>query len=179
MAPLPSNNTGVLFIDYTSVGQRHSAEVRLPAGSGTTEAIAAYNALKAPMAGLMFSSDSITGARWRDAGQTNSFAIAVTALAGSNSGTPDPDRKPVFISWTGRGGGGRRCRFTLFTPFISLDAVGFRNNSPGPLENAVRTALLSAAVEARDIEGNTVFWNTYTNYGANSYFQRKARRTGT
>lgn len=178
MAPLPQNNTGVLFIDYTAGGQKHSAEIRLPSGSNSAEAVTAYNAMKGPLAARMYTVDSITGARWRAAGSKLSFPLAVTPQAGSVAGTPDVDNKTMFFSFTGRGGGGRRCRFTWFTPVISVTASGYRASPIEAVYLAVLDALRGPSVAATDIQGNTVIWNNYVNFGSNAYFQRKQRRTG-
>lgn len=177
VAPLPDNNTGVLFIDYTSGGQRHTAEVRLPAGSNQAAAETAYAALKGPMAALLYSDDSVLGGRWRAAGSTVSLPISGSAAVGTQSGTGDDDRKPNFYSFTGRSSDGRRVRFTLFSRTVTPETIGWRMSPIPTLAQAVLTALQGSSVSARTISGNTPNWNSYVNFGSNSYYQRKARRT--
>ncbi len=177
MAPLPVSNTPRLFIDYTSVGQEHTAVIRLPLSAGTSEAIDAYNGMKAALLAITYTSDAIQGARFAGLASNLTFPLSVIGGVGTLSGTPDPDYKPNFASWTGRGGTGRRCRFTWFTAFVTPVSDGYRDDTPNAQFSAVRTALLSASVAAVDISGMTVFWNPYVNFGVNSYFQRKARRS--
>jgi len=177
MAPLPTNNTGVLFIDYTSGGQQHTAEVRLPAGSGLTEAATAYAAMRDVMKAVLYPDDLIQGGRWRAAGGTVTLPVTGASAAGTGSGTPDNDRKPNFLSFTGRSSDGRRVRFTVFTRAVAPEADGWRDLTPNTSFQAILTALQSADVSARTISGNSPIWHSYVNTGSNSYFQRKERRT--
>ena len=133
--------------------------------------------MRAVIIPLLHTSDTYLGARFRLQGSTVSFPVASATGAGTSNFTLDPDMKPNFRSWTGRSIDGRDTRFTLFSPGLDLNVVGFRDNSPSAAELAVVNALESADVNARSISGLSVLWNGYVNYGSNSYFQRKARRT--
>ena len=177
MAPLPENNTARLFVEYTSNGQEHVAQVRLAGAADITAAVTAYNALKGPMANLLLTTDRVSGARFAAQGSNLSFPLAVSPQTGTLSATADKDMTPRFISWTGRGGTGRRARFTLFTQVGDTATDGYRDLSPGTLAAAMGTALASVAVGSVDISGQPVNWNSYINLGENAYFQRKQRRT--
>lgn len=177
MAPLPDNNTPVLFLEYTSGGTNHTAEVRLPSTADPGSAAIAANALRTPLAATMLTADRIFGARYRAAGSLVSFPIAITATTGTIAGTLDPDLKPMFYSFTGRSADGRRVRFTWFTQYVDPKVDGWRDATPGTAFTAVLTALQGGSVDARTISGQLPIWNPYVNFGANGYWQRKTRRT--
>lgn len=177
MAPLPDNNTAVLFMDYTSGGQKHTAEVRLPSGATSGSATVAAGVMAIVMKALLFPGDSITGARFRQAASSVSFPLTFSAVVGTQAGTPDDDNKPNFVSWTGRSTDGRRVRFTVFTRAVQPVLQGWRDTTPSAGEAAVLAALMDNDVDARTISGAAPIWNSYVNYGANAYYQRKARRT--
>lgn len=177
MAPLPDNNTPTLFVDYTSGGQTHTSEVRLPSGASSGSAAVAAGVMAIVMKALLFPSDSITGARFRQAGSSVSFPVTFTPVVGTQGGTPDDDNKPNFVSWTGRSIDGRRVKFTVFTRAVQPALQGYRDTTPSTGEQAVLAALTDNDVDARTISGQAPIWNTYVNYGANAYYQRKARRT--
>lgn len=177
MAPLPENNTPCAFIIYTAGGQEHTALIRLPAAATASTAATAVSAMAAVMQNYMSTSDSILRARYRAQGSNVSLPISITPQTGTVAGTVDPDLKPNFTSWTGRSADGRDVKFTMFTVILNLAASGYRDRTPSTAENAILTALQSGTVDARTISGQVPTWNTYVNYGANSYWQRKIRRT--
>ena len=177
MTPLPENNTPTLFIRYSSRGQMHDAQVRLPSGATSASATIAAGVMIAVMKPLLFPSDVIYGARFRQAGSDVSLPLPISAQAGMAPGTPDDDRMPNFVSWTGRSADGRDVKFTLFTAAVSLDQQGWRDLTPSAGEQAVLLALTDDDVDARTISGQQPVWNAYVNYGASAYYQRKARRT--
>lgn len=177
MAPLPENNTPRLFIEYTEGGQEHVLELRLSSGSTTVEAVAAYTAVAPSMAALLFAADRVTGARFAAAGSNFSFPISVSAQTGSASGTADADRKPYFVSVTGRSTDGRRVRVTMFTQLALVETNGYKIVAPAGAFATWRNAVTGASADARTISGQVPVWNSYLNVGSNAYFQRKARRT--
>ncbi len=177
MAPLPPETTGRLFIEYTSLGQEHVAVVRLGTTGTSLEAAAVYGALAPLIAPFLPVEDAITGARYAAPGSNLSFPLGVTPEPGTNTQTFDPDNKPEFISFTGRSLGGRRTRFTIFTPAYNPDVDGYRvldlTGGLGALRNELAT---NESITA--IDGEPVIWNSYANAGYNAYFQRKQRRSG-
>ena len=177
MAPLPDNNTPTLFLDYTSGGQNHTAEVRLPSAATTSTASAAAATIAAVMKNTMLTSDTIKGARFRAQGSTFSFPVSVTATAGTIAGTADPDLKPAFYSFTGRSSDGRRVRFTVFTNYVNTMTDGYRDATPAAAFASVLAALGSSGADARTISGLAPTWNPYVNFGNNAYYQRKTRKT--
>lgn len=176
LGPLPANNTSRVFIDYTAGGQKHTAEIRLPSGSSQATAETAAAHMAPLMAPFLWNTDSVYGARFQLAGSNVSFPISFTPVAGLQTPT-DPDRKPNFISFTGRSLDGRRVRFTLFTPAEDIDAVGYRDTTPSSYALAILNGLKHANVNARSISGANPYWNSYVNSGVNAYYQRKMRRT--
>lgn len=178
MAPLPANNTAVLFIEYTSLGQEHTAELRLPSTSGITEAQAVYADVAPTLAAMLPNTDSVTGARYRARLSNVSFPISVTPVTGTGGGAPDSDKRATFVSYTGRSADGRDVRFTVFTPFQDPDTNGFRIANPPGVTGDMLDVLLGLASQVRTISDGLIFWNNYVNYGFNAYYQRKLRRSG-
>lgn len=177
MAPLPPNSTGRLFIEYTSVGQEHVAILRLGTSSTFSDANTVYDAIAPLMAATMDNNDNITGARYAAPGSNLSFPVSVTPHAGTQLVSQVPGEKPSFYSFTGRSTGGRRVRFTVFTPWVNGETDGFRDDTPhANLQDILDELQSNALITA--IDGGSPIWNTYVNYGYNSYFQRKQRRTG-
>lgn len=177
MAPLPESNTPRLFIEYTVFGQEHVSEVRLSDGSTSADAVAAYAVLAPLMADLLDDADSVSGARFAAQGTNISNPLPVAAEPGTQTTPPDPDHAPNFLSFTGRSNDGRRVRFTFFTPLIDLSATGYRAASVSGATLLLKNAVEGATVDARTISGAVPVWNSYTNYGSNAYYQRKARTT--
>lgn len=177
MAPLPANSTPRAFIEYTVGGQEHVLEIRLAPGSVSGDASSAFGLLAPEMANFLHTSDAVTGVRFSQAGSNLSFPVAVTAVPGIQAVAPDPDHKPNFVSFTGRSSDGRRVRATMFTQYIDLSTVGYRDNTPSGDTLALMNAITGNELSARTISGLVPVWNTYVNYGANAYYQRKARRT--
>lgn len=178
MAPLPANNTAVLFIEYTSLGQEHTAELRLPGTSGIAEAEAVYTAIAPAVAALLPNTDSVTGARYRARLSNVSFPLGVAPVTGTGGGAPDTDKRATFVSYTGRSADGRDVRFTVFTPFQDPDTNGFRIANPPGVTGTLLDELQALASQVRTISDGLIFWNNYVNYGFNAYYQRKLRRSG-
>lgn len=175
---VPDNATPRLYIVYTSQGQEHTAELRLMMTAGETAAADIFNDMKPLMQPLMHTSDNIRGARFSAINSNVSFPLNVTGAAGLVGNALVPDNKPNFISWTGRSTDGRRVRFTIFTSMYG-EVQKYRNaagaiSTHDAITNYLRTNVNVGFTKS----GAKAVWNTYVNFGVNSYYQRKARRTG-
>ncbi len=178
MAPLPYTNTARLLIEYTCLGQEHVAQLRLVSGSLSGDAVSVYNTFAPFIAAFLPDEDAVTGARFAVSGSNLTFPLLVTPETGGQTGAFDPENRPEFISFTGRGGNGRRTRFTLFTPVGDPDTGGYRDNNPSGIAATLLDALEANTPPICAIDGTSVVWNTYHNIGYNSYYQRKLRRSG-
>lgn len=177
MAPLPPENTGRLFIDYVTQGQEHTTVVRLGTTGTSLEAAAVYGALAPLMAEFLPTTGGITGARYAAPGSNLSFNLGVTPEPGKRGEGVNANERSDFISFTGRSIGGRRTRFTVFTPFNDPDSQGFRSNTLTAAQAALLNELQTNE-SITGIDGENVIWNPYVNRGYNAYFQRKLRRSG-
>lgn len=178
LPPLAANNTNRMFIKYTSGGVQHEAVIRLMQSAAQDKATALFNALLPKLQAITFTTDSIIGARWQGFGSLFSFPMAVTGGAGTLAGTGSKGQHPEFVSWTGRSGDGRRVRFTWFTQAMDVPAGDYRVEQPGTAYTDIRAILADQLHQVVTISNQFPVWNTYLNYGVNSYFQRKIRRTG-
>lgn len=177
MAPLAPNSTARVYIDYTSGGQAHAMQLRFDDGTISDWAVE-VNEVIADMLPMMYSTDSVLGARYSPQGSNLSFPLpGVTGGAGANITTLDPDLKPNFVSFTGRSTDGREVRVTFFSPVFNLKDTGYRE----PITTGDVATLFATIVglepNATTISGGQPIWHTYANYGSNAYYQRKARRT--
>ena len=192
MAPLPQNNTGRLFLDYTSAGIPHTLMFRYAGTENTVDLLAAADLLADHMAQAMINTDAVTGARYSQEGTNFSLPlngfdtqVGVRTVAG-NLWTEDPDS--AFYSVTGRDGSdGREWKLLHFTPY------NFGGGWPGDNRfNAGENATADSIREGwqqlmngdggmpfagRSISGGFVVTNGWLNIAKNAYRQRK-QRTG-
>lgn len=175
MAPLPSNTTARLYIEYTSVGIEHTLMLRLEASATSTDAQAIYASFVAAAKGVMDQQDSFTGARFSAAGSNVSFPITVTATAGTATVSEDPQQLANFVGISGRSIDGRDANVKLFTCYVNPDTAGYRVDSPSGAEATFRNWFNTNAAELVTISNSQVIWNQYLNYGYHAYWQRRAR----
>lgn len=178
MAPLPENNTGRLFIEYTSAGRAHTLLLRYPDEVDGADAAGFAGPVIAAMKGVMASNDAVTGARFSAAGSNVSFPVAIVTGPGTGSAWTDPDAGAGFASWTGRSADGRDVKYTVFNTNVNPDTLGYRALVPGTVWQDFLDAIDEATVKPRTISEGIPFMNSYVNYGYNSYWQRKLRRGG-
>lgn len=121
MAPLPPNNSSRLFIDYTSQSRGHTVALRYEGTQTTPNLINAFNIVAVAMSSIMVATDSVTGARYQNAGTNFSISLPVTPVAGANSLAGNlwvEDPESAQISLVGRDNvSGRRVRWLFFTPY--------------------------------------------------------------
>jgi hypothetical protein len=176
LSPLPEWNTPRVLIQYTSVGEPHTLDLRVPIGTVKADAISPTQDVIDAMLPCMDGADDVTGALWIPAGTNVAQTLAVTPGSGVLSGLNTTDEaKTVFISATGRSDDGRKVRWTFFNN-ASYGETTFR-------KNVIDFASVFQALYA-SISGNTFWvtksgeeptWHTYFNIGLNSGVQRKLR----
>lgn len=191
LPPLPDNNTARLWIDYTSLGRPHSALVRIFETAGAINAGAVANRVIPVIVTRMLQTDSVTGARFAEAGENFSVPLAITPTPGVVSGanvTWENDPESAFLTLPGRDSfQGRKTRFGLFSPVRTVSWPGDNRYNPGdePVIDTFRinlTAALNNSTGPDDtvvtIGNNPVRWAGYVNISHNAYWQRKQRRGG-
>lgn len=180
MAPLPdlpSNNTGVLYIDYTSGLEPHTLQLRGDWFAPVDATIKAQNVINA-MRNLMWTGDVIVGARMREAGANITLPVTVVTGAGTvGSLNNNAESRTCFMSLVGRGLQGYPVRCTLFT--IRLESEQQYRRAYAALDVPGK-AFFDAVVgdiggRPLAIDGTVAYWKNYVNIGQNAYYQRKSR----
>lgn len=190
MAPLPTNNTGRVWVDYITGGgltsQEHTVMIRYsPAlGGSFAEALTELcTALITPGVGAYFDGWQIIGARHAAPGSDISFPITVptvfTSFVGAGQATatrPEQAREARFV---GRSSAeGRRNSFSVYGVISSsFSQADFREPA---LEGNYPDDVLSVISEAETgnwvaIDGSFTVWYPYMNWQYNSYWERKLR----
>lgn len=190
LPPVPENNTARIWIDYTSLGIRHSMMVRPAVALAISERASVAQAFATVISNRMLTSDSCFGARYSAPMTDFSVPIpfvpvnGVVTIAG-NVWAQDPES--VQLSITGRSHTtGRDVRYTLFSP-VSTDPYPAKNRYlPG--QSAVIDTFrenLVGLVEGGGmldwpmvtVDGTFVTCNDYVNISGNGYWERKQRRS--
>jgi len=182
MAPLPTNDTGRVWIDYTSGGIEHSLLLRFDAEIlGNTTVVARVNAIVAAMQGAMWSSDAVIGGRYSEAGSVVSLPLVINTGAGSlTAGTPNPESNAGFAGVSGRSTGGRQYHADFFTQAVYTLAT-YREDAgalPSELSDfflafADNTGMGAGTLVA--VDALQVVFKQYLNLGQNAYWQRAQR----
>ena len=176
MAPLPTNNTAVLFVDYSTCLENHTVQMRYASDSSASEAMTALDAF---LTGLDVTLNEVTilGARVRDEGSNVTYPVTWTgdATYGASAGTHE--KSAWFIDFVGRSIDGRRCRIEMFGAVAAFD--GTQHDYRIETDNTTVAAAL-AALEANgsapcSISGLAVNWHQYANLGVNAYWRNRIR----
>lgn len=177
MAPIPSNNTGVLFVDYNTCGEDHTIQMRYGSGGSVTDAMTVMeNFLNALDPGLNLV--TIIGARERAAGGNVTFPVAWTGAAtyGGSAGTRE--KTAQYIDFVGRSVGGVRLRVAMFGVGDVVDTTEhdyrFSRAASAVVDDAL-TALEASAVAPVAADGDAVSWHQYANVGVNAYWRNRIR----
>jgi hypothetical protein len=175
MAPLPSNNTGVVFVDYNVGGEDHTLQARYSVGNAAPDALVVVQmfleALDTELLGL-----TILGARAR-AKDSNVTLPAVWPGAGSyGSGAASNTQTAWYYDFIGRSAGGRRVRWSMFGAERFEDSTGDDYRLPATdVFGAARDVLVDNADVICAIDGEAPVWYTYVNTGVNAYWRNRVR----
>lgn len=177
MAPLPFNNTGILFLDYSAASENHTVMCRFGESSSPGEAMTVlHNLLTALDASLTLV--TIIGARVRDKGGSVSYDVTWTGDA-SYGGTLGSHEKAAFYGdFVGRSLGGVRCRMAIFGFGEAFDTTAHDYRFTAVESEIVADAI--AALEANSAcpvaaDGDVVNWKQYLNVGVNAYWRNRIR----
>lgn len=175
MAPLPHNNTALLYVDYTVSGKSHTLPCRFSAASSLANAMSAVDGVLTAL-GSSLKLWTIEGARAQDISTNVSYPITWTGAATYGSGTGTNDETAVYFDFTGRSIDGRRVKFTCFGA-ASVASNGNYRVAGG--ESATIDAALAVLVGLNDefvtISGLPPVWNNYANQGINAYWTKQIR----
>lgn len=180
MAPLPDNNTCILFTDYVANGKGHTMQIRY-SGSGApgSSFLEGLDEWFTACNGAMPVDWAFVAWRYQDL-RTNwsvPLDLAPTPFAGTI--LADPGKAPCFLGIQGRSRGGRRGGWFLMGAGQSaLDSASFKNYRIEAGENSVYNGIISSAVDlggAVAIDGEAMIIKPYVNIGFNAYWQRAAR----
>jgi hypothetical protein len=177
MTPLPANNTGVLFVDYSVCGENHTMEVRYDGGGSVADAaVFADQLLTAASPGLFLL--TILGTRHRAAGSNVSLPTIWPGSATYGSGSGAHYQSAWYADLVGRSDDGRRCRIAVFGFQEVADTT---NNDYRVLrsESSIADDMVAAAeagVHApASIGGFLCSWHQYINIGVNAYWRNRIR----
>ena len=175
MAPLPENNTAVLFVDYDTCGEPHQLQCRMADASTVTEAMDGVNAFLTAL-GNSHRLMTITGARHRAALATVTTDVVWTGAATYGIGAGTHDESAKFYDFIGRSAGGRRVRVGIFGAIIGVEGEDYRlAASSDPAFSGALAVLVGAIDHFVAIDGLPASWKPYVNLGQNAYWRNHIR----
>jgi hypothetical protein len=175
MAPLPHNNTAILYVDYTQGGVEHTFEVRVDTLS-EIEAIETVVGAFLTSLGSLVGSATITGTRGGAEGSNITLPFPISSLTGVTfgSGTTNAETVPFFLNFVGRSVGGRRVSLAIFG--LNTGLSNYRLTTSEETEIAAAVAILNGSTGTfLAIDGLQAIWYPYANTGVNAYWQRQQR----
>lgn len=176
MAPLPSNSTGVFFLDYTTEGRQHTLQIRFGTGSSALEAAGVAEAFLTALGTNMYVM-TVDGARVRDAGGSVTYPVTWGGPATFGSGTEGLYATAQYVNFVGRSIGGRRCRLAVFgwKGIVDTGDDNFRFSSAVGWVAAALAALEALPECPVSVDGDVVNWQQYANTGINAYWRNHIR----
>lgn len=175
MAPLPFNNTNVLFVDYSTTINDHTLLCRFDADDTGADAMATVDAFLtalSPQLGDIL----INGARVQLLGTNVSFDVTWTGAVGYGDGTQTPASDAIFVDFVGRSSDGRRVRAAVFGTKTLTGGDNYRA-VPGEVAafDDARDILEGTGAAFLTISGLVPIWKQYANTGVNAYWRNHNR----
>lgn len=176
MAPLPSHNTGRIYVDYSDGIHPHTMSLRYPASGSASQALTAAAQLLGALAEDSYLI-TIAGSRFSVAGSDVTNPIDWTGDATYGEGAMPAVNAPRMVSFVWKSIDGRRGRVEYFgidTPTpgtyrrYELEATWV-----GPAIATLESA--SAADYICGISGLAIVLNQYANISFARYWQEEAR----
>jgi len=177
MAPLPSNNTNVLFVDYTGCGESHTTQFRYSSDADVSDALGVAASFFAAL-GALIREITITGARTRAAGANVTLPVPWTGFATYGVGAGVHNESAYYADFVGRSNLGRRCRVSVFCVTVPADTSNHDFRLSASESEAVSNALEALTAEPLcpvAIDGGTVTFHQYANIGTNAYWRNRIR----
>ncbi len=175
MAPLPSNNTGVLFLDYSVGGEDHTVQFRYPPGGSLIDLKDVADQFLSAL-GDAIMTITITGARHRAEGENITLPTAWTGASTYGTGSATHDQSAWYVDFVGRSAGGRKVRIAIFGAASFEDNIGHDYRLPATDQIADALTVLNDNGDIlTGIDGETVVWYSYANVGVNAYWRNRIR----
>lgn len=177
LPPLPDNNTGVVFVNYTVGGDPHTFQWRYtdpPASfADATERIALFLTELQP---IMASDWAVTSLEVRPEGQIITLPAGTLNVTPSSGTTMPTLNAPRFVSFIGRGALGRKWRLSLYGILYSIEDDYRLEVGDEPELDAARAVIDGSPLgTCMAIDRSKVNTYAYYNVGYNAYHQREAR----
>lgn len=176
MAPLPSNNTAVYFLDYEVESHQHTIQARFGSGGSVNDAAAFLDAFLTAF-GTNIYLLTIIGARVRDVGSDVTYPVTWDGAATYGSSTEGEYASAQYIDFIGRSIDGRRCRIAVFgvKGIVDTGQKDFRLASGVAYVGAALAVLEASSDVPVSISGEPVNWHQYANTGINAYWRNHIR----
>jgi hypothetical protein len=175
MAPLPTNTTGRLFVDYSTQGHDHTLLCRFNDASGFGDAMTA-------VASFLLAHDTaislvtVLGARVADINSDITYDVAWSGDETYGDGTGDEYKSAWFYDYVGRSASGRRVRAAVFGSVVNELGDNFRGtDAEAGWIGDVLTILADDPNVFCAIDGTPTIWKQYANLGTNAYWRNKIR----
>ncbi len=177
MAPIPSNNTGCLFVIYQVCGEDHTMLIRYTA-TGTVSNAMAVAHLVFSAVGAISREITIIQALHRLINTNVTFPITWAGDPTYGSGAGTHDETAYFMDFVGRTNLGSRARISVFGFPFSKDGTGhdFRLlEGEDSTVAAVLAVLDAASLAGCAVDGELAVWHRYANVGTNAYWRNRIR----
>lgn len=175
MAPIPSDNTGVVFLDYLTCQENHTVQCRYGASSSPADAMTALDAWLTALGNSHFVMN-VTGARNRDLGSNITTDLTWTGADSYGAGGGTHAASAQFYDFVGRDAAGVRLRLALFGAIILTEGTDYRAVPGDDAAFAAALAVLNAASDVFiTVGGGQPIWKQYVNLGVNAYWRNKIR----
>lgn len=174
MTPLPHNNTTLYFVDYSGVGQNHTAEVRTSVGLSPLQFGTAFGSFLTSLGSTVFLG-TVNQVRLQAKNANVSFPV-ITGIEGTSfgAGAGTVDSVPVAVNFVGRSPGGRRVRLMMFSYSGPFSTFRLTTAESAAIANCV-TTLNTTANCFFAIDELKPVWYSYANVLVNAYWQRNVR----
>lgn len=175
MAPLPTNGTARLKVQYQNSISPHSAMIRVASVDDVETAGTDFsNIVSALSSNFAFS--EVTGVLFAEASSDLFFPIVVTSLDGVTwgSGAADKTSNAVAATFVGRSAEGRRVKWSLFGWKTGLSEYRVTAAEDGNVGDCVAT-LNGAETAFLAIDNLAGIWKNYIDIKPNDHWVKKGR----
>jgi len=175
MAPLPFNNTNILFVDYNTQGEDHTLQCRFNGDDTGDIAMVDVDSFLSAISNAI-GLTTILGARVQLASTNVSFDVVWSGASAYGDGVGDRYQSAMYYDWVGRSPAGRRVRVAVFGAANLQNGDDYRSNSGEDVALDAGTAVLVGLDSSfLAIDGELPVWKTYVNMGVNAYWRNKIR----
>ena len=178
MPTIPSNNTGVLYVDYGVAEENHTIQCRFGSSASASDAQNIIHDLLTALSSLMYLI-TINGAKVRDKGTNVTYPVTWSHASTYGSGSGPHYYSAAYFDFVGRSIDGVRCRIAVF----GAKGLADGSNNEDYRLTAAESVPIAAAISALDsgtdtpvsVSGLAVNWHLYANMGVNAYWRNHIR----